>query len=404
MKLLHTSDWHLGRTLFSKKDRQDEHAAFFDWLLNVIKDNSVDLLIVAGDIFDTVSPGSGAQKMYYDFLFNVRNSGCQNVVIVGGNHDSPSFLNAPKDILAALNVSIIGNACENIEDEIIVIKDKEENPVAIVCAAPYLRERDINRFTEGETYSDRSKRIAENIKQHYAKLAEIADSKRKSNNLNTPVIATGHLSVAGGKTKDDDGVRELFFGNIECIGTEIFPRIFDYVALGHYHIPSAITETVRYCGSPIPMGFGEASQKKRVYIVDFIDNKPNITSHEIPVFQRLETIAGDKAVLHKRLTELIIMDVSVWVEIIYTGNEVFPDLADWANGVAENTKIDILKIQNKQYLEEVLTLSDSCQALDELNEFDVFDKLLEKNNIPEEQREELKILYSKIVDELYQEK
>ncbi len=137
MKILHTSDWHLGRTLYSKKERQNEHSAFLNWLLTTIKENAIDVLLIAGDVFDTASPSSSSQKMYYDFLVQVRNSECKNVVVVGGNHDSPSFLNAPRDILAALNVSVIGNATENIEDEIISIEDGAKNPVMIVCAVPF---------------------------------------------------------------------------------------------------------------------------------------------------------------------------------------------------------------------------------------------------------------------------
>ena len=400
MNLLHTSDWHLGRTLYSKKNRQEEHVAFLKWLLTAIQENAVDLLLVAGDVFDTASPGSSSQKMYYDFLLKVRNSGCQNVIVIGGNHDSPSFLNAPKDILAALNVCVIGNASENIEDEIVVVTDQKENSIAIVCAAPFLRERDINRFTETETYSDRSKRIAENIRKHYEKLAETAENKRKSINRKIPVIATGHLSVAGGKTTSDDGVRETYIGNIECVGSEIFSPIFDYVALGHYHIPSVISETVRYCGSPIPMGFGEANQKKSVYMVHFNEDKPNITTLEIPVFQKLESIRGNKSFIGNRLTELKKSDCSVWVEIIYEGAEVFPDFMAWANEMIVNTKIEIIKLQNRQYLSEVLTRDDSAQSLDELDKFEVFDKLLEKNNISDEQKEELKQSYREITDEI----
>jgi exonuclease SbcD len=275
MKILHTSDWHLGRTLYSKKERHGEHTLFLEWLLKTIKDNSIEILLIAGDIFDNASPSSTSQKMYYDFLIKVKYSGCENVIVVGGNHDSPSFLNAPKDILAALNVSVIGNSSENIEEEIIVIKDKNKNPSIIVCGVPFLRERDISRFAEGENYSDRSKRINENIKKHYQEIAELAENKRKELGKAIPIVVTGHLSVAGGKRNEDDGVRETYIGNIEAVGSDIFPNTFDYVALGHYHIQSIIKDHIRYCGSPIPMGFGEAGQKKCIYIIDFNNGKKN---------------------------------------------------------------------------------------------------------------------------------
>ena len=399
MKILHTSDWHLGRTLYSKKERQEEHTAFLAWLLGTIREHAVDLLLIAGDVFDTASPSSAAQKMYYDFLINVRKAGCKNVIVVGGNHDSPSFLNAPKDILAALNVSVIGNATENPEDEMIVIKDRQENPIAIVCAVPFLRERDISRFTEGENYSDRSKRINENIRKHYEAIAQLAENKRRELGVTIPIIATGHLPVAGGKRNDDDGVRETYIGNIEAVGNDIFPDTFDYVALGHYHIPSVIKDHIRYCGSPIPMGFGEAGQKKLLYLIE-LNEQRSIETIEIPVFQQLESIVGDKNFIARRLSELKKSDSAVWVEVIYTGDEIFPDLSSWVNEQIADSNIEVLKLQNRQYLNEVLTQVDTAGSLEELNEMEVFDKLLEKSSISDEQKTELKALYKEIVDGL----
>ncbi len=399
MKILHTSDWHLGRTLYSKKERQNEHSAFLNWLLATIKENAIDVLLIAGDVFDTASPSSSSQKMYYDFLVQVRNSECKNVVVVGGNHDSPSFLNAPRDILAALNVSVIGNATENIEDEIISIEDGAKNPVMIVCAVPFLRERDISRFAEKENYADRSKRINESIKKHYETIAKLAEKRKKDSKKNLPIVAMGHLSVIGGKRNEDDGVRETYIGNVEAISSDIFPETFDYVALGHYHIPSVIKNHIRYCGSPIPMGFGEAGQKKCVYIIDFKDEK-TIETIEIPNFQRLESIVGDKEFIAERLTELRKENISVWVEIIYKGEAIFPDFSAWINEQTANTNIEVLKLQNRQYLNNVLTTDDTINSLEELNVFDVFDTLLAKSTLPEAQKNELKATYKEVVTSL----
>lgn len=400
MKILHTSDWHLGRMLYSKKERQEEHQAFLDWLLETIKENNIDLLLIAGDIFDTASPSSTSQKMYYDFLVKVKNAGCENIIVVGGNHDSPSFLNAPKDILAALKVSIIGNASENLEDEIIVIENQEAIPLLIVCAVPFLRQRDVGRFVDAETYSERSKRINKNIETHYEEIAALAAKKREEIGENIPIIATGHLSVLGGVRKEDDGVRETYIGSIEAVGSDIFPDIFDYVALGHYHIPSKIKEHIRYCGSPIPMGFGEAGQKKCVYLIEFSEGKRTIETIEIPVFQKLEKIAGDKNFIQKRLNELKQEGISVWVEIIYKGDEIFPELSTWVNQEVENSKIEVLNIQNRQYLQAGLSQEGTSLSLKELNVVEVFEKLLNQNSISEEQKNDLKASYKEILDEL----
>lgn len=399
MRVLHTSDWHLGKTLYAKKDRQEEHTAFFEWLLNTLEENKVDVLIVAGDIFDTASPSSTSQKMYYDFLIKVKNLGCENVIIVGGNHDSPSFLNAPRDVLSALNVSVIGNASENLEDELVVVKDKAGNSKLIVCGVPFLREKDISRYADGESSSDRSKRVNESIKNHYVQIAELAEEKRREIGIDIPIIATGHLSVAGGKRNDDDGVRETYIGNVEAVGYDIFPETFDYVALGHYHIPSKITENIRYCGSPIPMGFGEVGQKKRVYLLDYSQER-EIETIYIPVFQKMESIVGDKSYIEERLTALKNENKSVWVEVIYTGKKLFSEFSLWVNDLIVDTPIELLKIQDRQYLNKVLTQKDSSESLEELGVFDVFDKKLEKEEILEEEKEQLKELYTEVVQGL----
>lgn len=396
MKVLHTSDWHLGSVLYSKKERQEEHRFFLNWLLQIIKDNTVDLLIIAGDVFDTSAPSSASQKMYYEFLAQVKDSGCKNVIIVGGNHDSPSFLNAPKEILAAINVKVIGNISENIEDDIIVIRDNNEKPAVIVCGVPFLRERDISRYTEKESYSNRSKKINENIKKHYEDIAQLAENKRKKLKVHIPIIATGHLSVTGGKRYKDDGVRETYIGNIETISSDIFPKTFDYVALGHYHIPSVIKKHIRYSGSPIPMGFEEANQTKNVFIIDF-NNEKQVETVEIPTFQKLESVIGDRNFIAERLKKLKTLDTSIWVEIIYQGDEIFSDFTLWANEQIAGSKIEILKLQNRRQLNEVLTKGDTTETLENLTVYDVFDKFLNKNAISDEQKKELKEIYNEII-------
>ena len=400
MKLLHTSDWHLGRMLYTKKERTKEHICFLEWLLDTIRDNKIDILLIAGDIFDSTSPANTSLKMYYDFLLKVRNCGCRHVVIVGGNHDSPSLLEAPKEILSVLNVKVVGKACENPENEVFVLNGENDRPLAIVCAVPFLRERDISKYTEGESYSDRSKRIADCIRKHYEAVAEVAKSKQNELGRDIPVIATGHLSVAGGKI--GDGVRETYIGNIECVESDIFPPGLDYVALGHYHISSVISDSVRYCGSPIPMGFGEANQQKNVIIVDFENGNKTITGIPVPVFQKLESIVGDKDSISNRLQQLKESGEPVWTEIIYDGNEIFADFAAWTAERTADSKIEVLISKDKTYLDKLLTQEDTAKSLEELDKFEVFDKLLEAKEFPEEQKSELRELYREITTELYE--
>ena len=121
MKVLHTSDWHLGRSLYGKK-RYEEFSQFLDWVEQTVEREKVEVLLVAGDVFDTATPGNKAQNLYYQFLFRLSKSCCSHVVIIGGNHDSPSFLNAPKSLLSVLNVHVVGAKTDDIEDEVLVLR------------------------------------------------------------------------------------------------------------------------------------------------------------------------------------------------------------------------------------------------------------------------------------------
>ena len=280
MKILHTSDWHLGRTLYGRR-RYEEFEAFLIWLVETIQQNQIDALLVAGDIFDTSAPSHRAQELYYRFLCRMAASCCRHVVVVAGNHDSPSFLNAPKELLRALDVYVVGNASENLEDEVLVLTAKHGAPELIVCAVPYLRDRDIRVAEAGESIEDKERKLIEGIRSHYADVASLAELKRTELGTEIPIVAMGHLFTAGGQTIDGDGVRELYVGSLAHVTAGIFPENLNYVALGHLHVPQKVngSEVIRYSGSPLPMGFGEATQQKSVVIVDF---HPQIAQKDYP--------------------------------------------------------------------------------------------------------------------------
>lgn len=277
LTILHTSDWHLGRRLYGQM-RYDEFQAFLDWLTETIEAQKVDVLIVAGDIFDTMTPSNRAQSLYYQFLGTVSSLYCEHVVIVSGNHDSPTFLDAPANVLKFLNVHVIGTACENIEDEVLVLKDKHNQPQCLIAAVPYLRDRDVRSSQAGESGQDKDANVLTGINQHYDKVAEIAKAKQsqliEQHNYYVPIIATGHLFTAGGRTTEDDGVRDLYVGSLGKVSVDMFDECFDYVALGHLHVPQKVggCEHIRYSGSPIAMGFGEARQQKQVLLIQFAES------------------------------------------------------------------------------------------------------------------------------------
>jgi len=341
LKLLHTSDWHIGRTLYSRK-RYEEFGAFLTWLADTIQQNEIDALLVAGDIFDTSAPSNRAQELYYRFLCRVAASCCRHVVVVAGNHDSPSFLNAPKELLKALDVHVVGSSTESPEDEVLVLRNDQDTPELIVCAVPYLRDRDIRVAEAGESVEDKERKLIDGIRTHYAAVAALAEQKREELGADIPIVGTGHLFTAGGQTVDGDGVRELYVGSLAHVTAGIFPACFNYLALGHLHVPQKVngSETIRYSGSPLPMGFGEAKQQKSVCQVEFHSTAASVQLIDVPIFQKLERVKGDWEGISNRIIELSATESQGWLEVIYDGTEVIGDLRERLEAAISGTQID----------------------------------------------------------------
>ncbi len=403
-KILHTSDWHIGRSLYGRK-RYDEFELFLNWLSDTIQQKEVDALLVAGDIFDTSAPNNRSQQLYYRFLCRVAASTCRHVVVIAGNHDSPSFINAPQELLKALNVHVVGATSGNLEDEILVLGNETDSPEAIVCAVPYLRDREIRMAEAGESIADKQNKITEGIRSHYKDIVKLAEQKRAKLDAEIPIIAMGHLYTAGGKTVDGDGVRELYVGSMAHVDAGIFPDSVNYVALGHLHVPQKVnnSDIVRYSGAPIPVGFGEAKQEKSVCLVKFASTKVDVEQIKVPVFQELESINGSWDDISERLQELSNTGSSAWVEIVYEGDEIIGDLRERLDALIAGSGLEILRVKNNRIVERVLNQTHRQETLDDLTVDDVFERCLSAHEVPEEQRSYLFHAYHEIVASLQED-
>lgn len=398
MKIIHTSDWHIGRSLYGRK-RYEETEAFLDWLVQTITAENVDALLVAGDIFDNSAPGNQAQELYYRFLCRAAESPCRHVVITAGNHDSPAFLNAPREVLRYLNVHVIGCITGNVADEVLVLDDHQGEPALIVCAVPYLRDRDIRTSETGESPEDKEMKLLAGICRHYQEVCTAAEEVRTILNRPLPIVAMGHLFAAGGQTVEGDGVRSLYVGSLARVGNDIFPSLIDYLALGHLHIPQQVghSDTRRYSGSPLPMGFGEAGQSKNVYMVDFADIQPAVKAITIPAFKALECIRGDWETIACRLEKLKETETPMWLEIIYEGKEIITDLRERLDQATAGTRLEILRARNSGVIQRVLTPEHSEETLDEMDLNEVFSRCLDAHDIPDTQRASLLKTYQEVL-------
>ena len=505
LTLLHTSDWHLGRRLYGKP-RYDEFKQFLDWQLQTLREQKVDVLLIAGDIFDTTTPSNQAQNLYYDFLSQVCHTDCRHVIIIAGNHDSASFLEAPKQLLKAFNIHIIGSMSDTPTDEVITLSDKAGQPELIVMAVPYLRDRDVRTVGHGERLDDKERKLAQGIKAHYAQIADIAIAQqaqlKAKYKRSIPIVATGHLFTVGGQTMEGDGVRDLYVGSLGSIGAEIFHPQIDYVALGHLHIPQAVggQPHIRYAGSPIAMGFGESRQQKQVHLLRFdanpdllsqplqtltIQKKPLVsaptpvkkrkmvshasmdlfadealpepsmlgainaeaginaevdaqTTYEagydtpsahlsgqpngqvigqpynlaklsdttllqslpVPVFQSIQTLKGDWQTIKTSLHSLKKSQQSVWLEVVYDGQEVVGDLSEKIAELVKGSRLEVLRIKNQQKRDQVMQSQRMDESLEELNPTQVFERCLIAHQVLEEQKPILWSRYTEVLESL----
>jgi exonuclease SbcD len=375
MKIIHTADWHLGKRLH-KQDLIEEHQLFFEWLIKTIKEREIDVLLIAGDVFDLSNPPTEARALYYWFLRQMIEQKCK-IIITGGNHDSASMLNAPKDILSLLDVVVVGGATANIEDEIFDLRE------VIICAVPYLKDMDIRQAVEAEGVNGRVEAVRNGIKNHYESLAAYC----RENHATTPVIAMGHLYAQGSITSESE--REIQIGNLAAFGESDFSETFDYVALGHIHRPQRVggKEHIRYSGSPIALSFSEKSDLKIVIELEIELGKiKRIEEISVPKFRVLKKIGGDFIKVKSLLTDFShdsILKAFLEVEVIEESHN--PLLIRELNeivSVFNDDRACILK-QKIKFTNEVSSTDElfhEGQNIDDITETEILLKRLEKEN------------------------
>ena len=259
MKIIHTADWHLGQTFYGH-ERYREHKVFLDWLCNIISEKEIDLLLIAGDVFDSPNPSAEAQRMFYTFLTKVTtaNEGLQ-VIVTAGNHDSAARLEAPMPMFDVFNTSVSG-VVHFVNDEIEY--DRMIVPLkngGCCLAVPYLRMHDL---PEADSYS-------EGVALLYNELYNRAKERGHS-----PIVAMGHLQASGAEISVGDGLEYAIIGGMEGINAKFANEGIAYTALGHLHRAQRVggRENVRYSGAPLPMSFAERNNKQSVTMV-VLDNE-----------------------------------------------------------------------------------------------------------------------------------
>lgn len=414
MRLIHTADWHLGNSMHDI-NRLEESKEFLSWLKERIVQYKAECLVVAGDIFDTTNPSTEARRLYFRFLASLLDTDCKNIVLVGGNHDSGALLDAPRDLLEALNIQMIGALGERSAEELVKeLKDASGNVIGISAAVPYLREMELRRFkTEsGEDFTQ------DTFKGLYGAVYQAAETKRAGRNI--PIFATGHLyaSKLEGRPENDDGsdakghgIRDIV-GNLGTIPVSVFPEGFDYVALGHIHYSTMVAKNpkVRYSGSPFVLGFDEAERPHHILEIDLNKGaEPEVNKVETPQYFSFKRVKGSIEEIKEKLTELKMLpsEKPLMVEIVYDytpGQSVHEALA----GILENAPLEVVswKVNRATALSAHCFSDDSLENVDVLGDEEIFRRLFLSKRGATEMTEELKKefemllpLYKQVVEE-----
>jgi exonuclease SbcD len=256
MRLIHTSDWHLGHMLRGEVGRDYEHQAFLAWLLDRCVHEAADALVITGDVFDSATPPASAERMWFEFLAAARRARpAMDIVAIAGNHDSPARLGAASAVLRELGVHVIGGLPRRDDGAIDV--DRVLIPVAggrgMIAAVPFLRPIDIVDADDP-------------LAAIYGEVIAAARARRRPDQA---LIVTGHLYVAGADAQYLSE-RRVAIGGQESAPLRLFPEDIDYVALGHIHRAQRVGRpAIRYAGAPLPLSLDEADYKHQIAVIEF---------------------------------------------------------------------------------------------------------------------------------------
>ncbi len=401
-RVLHTADWHLGKML-NEQSREEEQKLFLQWLLQQVGELEVDAVLVAGDVYDTANPPQSAEALYYDFVAALHRETRASLVLIAGNHDSANQLEAPKRVLKALRTHVHGAVADESADRLLLLPSADAPKVAIAMV-PFLREKDLRMGKSADNEAAVRKEIIAGITRVYEETAKAA----KSAKISCPVIATGHLTVAGSSSSESE--RDIHIGGLGAVDSTVFPEAFAYVALGHLHRPQSTDKTgrVRYSGSPIALSFSEVDDKKEIRLLDVTGKGITQSSVPIPVFRKLVQLKTSLETLDKDLAaqaKVKAGELPTWVEVVLSGHTGLNDANSQVQALAHGQPFEILKVM----LADVPRLIGAGvgQEVDAQLEglldkpAEVFDLLLkQQEGLPEADKKSLRLAFLKIVNRI----
>ena len=406
MRILHTSDWHLGQH-FMGKSRQVEHQQLIDWLVQQVDEQAVDAVLIAGDIFDTGAPPSYARELYSQLVVRLHGAGVA-LLLLGGNHDSVSTLGESRALLACLSTTVV-SAASDPQAQVVVLplRGGLKEPGCVVCAIPFIRPRDVQLSLPGQSAEDKQHSLQAAIQAHYTAVFDAAHLQRTALEAQVghklPIIATGHLTTVGASTSES--VREIYVGSLNAFPTTAFPAV-DYIALGHIHQPQKVggLDHIRYCGSPIALSFDEVRQNKEVLLVDLnASGLQAITALPVPRFQPLASVSGNLVALAEKIQAAALQgtpECPVWLEVTVAEDDYLSDLPARIEAMTAGLPVEVLRIRRQRGNATAALAATARETLDELSPHDVFARRLAQEELSDELKTALQARYKKVVTAL----
>ncbi|MCQ4086154.1 exonuclease subunit SbcD [Saccharibacillus sp. JS10] len=263
MRVLHTADWHLGKTL-EGRSRFEEQQKFMEELVDIVRREKVDLILMAGDVYDTVNPPAAAEQLFYESVARIRAEGCQ-LAAIAGNHDHPERVASVRPLVQSSGISLVGLPME----QALKMDIARTGEQAVIAALPYPSEARLNELLtlDGTDENLLRRAYSERVGLLMRKLA--AEFSPKTVNL-----AMSHIYVLGGLESDSE--RPIQVGGAYTVDPSALSCGAQYTALGHLHRPQSVKGEgiIRYSGSPIAYSFSEAGQAKSVMLMDIEPGKP----------------------------------------------------------------------------------------------------------------------------------
>lgn len=328
MRIVHFSDWHLGAGL-GELSRLEEHRLFSAWLIDYVRSNAVDVLLLAGDVFHTANPPAEAQSEYYRVLAQLSTIAGLQVVVIGGNHDSPSRLDAPREVLSALNVTVVGGWESGDASRFAhIVCDHTGAPQLGVAAIPFVHE-----YRLGVRLNQDDALIVTDLRARYAQLYTQAADAIVARAPRIPMVAMGHMTIHSAELRDADwGEPTHQVGGVFGLDAGIFDARFAYVALGHIHrcYPVDDARRVWYSGSPVGIRDQELTQARYVLRIDLDDTGPaQVERIAVPRFRRIELLRGEFSDVVAKLQDATRgpEPLAPWAMVEVVTHEPIPDFA-----------------------------------------------------------------------------